>query len=332
MKPIRVVQYGMGPIGAQCVRQMIQRAGLEIVGAVDIDPAKVGRDVGEVAEAGRALGCAVVSDAGALFAAAAPDVVIHTTSSSLKAVEGQLAGIVEAGLNVITTCEEAAFPALKHPDLARTLDDLARRHNVTILGTGINPGFAMDAIAIALSAPCRGVERVKVHRVVDAGVRRLPLQRKVGAGVTLDEFEERKAAGTIKHVGQPESVAMIAYALGWKLDEIEETLEPVVAGEEMKTEYLTIPAGHVAGIHQVAVGRRGRETPIQLVLDMYVGAPKPGEHIVLEGVDQIETHIKGIHGDTATAAVVINAIPRVLQAPAGFLTMADLPLVHYWEA
>jgi 2,4-diaminopentanoate dehydrogenase len=332
MKKIRVVQYGMGPIGCQCVRQMAQRAGLEVVGAIDIDPAKIGRDVGEIAGVGRPLGCAVTADAAALFASARPDIIVHTTSSSLTAINGQLSEIVKAGLNVVSTCEEAAFPTLQNPEIAAELDALARQHGVTILGTGINPGFAMDAIAIALSAPSRGVREVLVHRTVDAGVRRLPLQRKVGAGVTLEEFETRKTAKTIKHVGQPESVAMIAAALGWKLDAIEETLEPVVAQTTLTTEFLTVQPGQVAGIHQVAVGRQGDKTPIKLVLDMYVGAPDPGEHILLQGEDRIETHIKGIHGDTATAAVVINSIPRVIEAPAGFLTMADLPIVRYWDA
>ena len=332
MKTLRAIQYGMGPIGCQCVRQMAQRTGLEVVGAIDIDPAKIGQDVGEIAGVGRPLGCTVTADAAALFAAAKPDIIVHTTSSSLAAIKGQLSDIVSAGLNVVTTCEEAAFPTLQNPDIAKELDALARQHGATILGTGINPGFAMDAIAIALTAPSRGVREVFIHRTVDAGVRRLPLQRKVGAGVTLEEFEARKAAKTLKHVGQPESVAMIAAALGWELDAIEETLEPVIAKEALTTEFLTVQPGQVAGIHQVAVGRRGDETPIRLVLDMYVGAPDPGEHILLQGEDRLETHIKGIHGDTATAAVVINAIPRVIAAPAGFLTMADLPLVRYWDA
>lgn len=332
MKRIRVVQYGMGPIGCQCVRQMSQRAGIEIVGGIDIDPAKIGQDLGDIAQVGRPLGCAVSSDARSLLAEMRPDIVVHTTLSTLATIQDQLIEIIEAGLNVVTTCEEAAYPKLQNPQLAADLDALARKHQVTILGTGINPGFAMDAIAIALTAPCRHVREVFVHRTVDAGERRLPLQRKVGAGVTVAEFEERKAARTIKHVGQPESVALIAAALGWKLDDIEETLEPVIAERALTTEFLTVQPGQVAGIHQVAVGRIGDHTPIKLVLDMYVGALEPGEHIVLRGEDVIETHIKGIHGDTATAAVVINALPRVIEAPAGFLTMADLPLVRYWDS
>jgi 2,4-diaminopentanoate dehydrogenase len=329
---IRVVQFGMGPIGCQFVRQMVKRPGLEVVGAVDIDPTKVGKDVGEVAGLDRKLGCLVSAEAAGLLASVKPDIVMHTTSSSLAVIKPQLEIIVKAGVDVITTCEEAAFPELQNPELTEELDALAAEHEVTILGTGINPGYAMDAIAAALSAPSKDVQTIHVNRVVDAGTRRLPLQRKIGAGLTVAEFNMKSEAGTIKHVGLPESVAMLAAAMGWDLDEIEESIEPVVTERPLKTEFLHIAAGHVAGLHQVGTGRMGGKDVITLVLDMYVGAKDPGEHIVLDGGDHIEAHIQGIHGDTATAAVSINAIPNVLMAPAGFLTMLDLPIVHFWKA
>ncbi len=331
MEKIRVVQYGLGPIGCEFVRQMSARAGLDIVGGIDIDPTKVGKDVGEVAGVGRALGCAVSADAAGVLISTRPDIVIHTTSSSLAAIRGQLEQIITAGADIITTCEEAAYPRLQNPTLAGELDALAGEYGVTILGTGINPGYAMDAIAVALSAPCRSVEKVSVHRVVDASSRRLPLQRKIGGGLTLDEFDAKKAAKTIRHVGLPESVALIAEAMGWTLDKIDETLEPVVAETAVDTQFLHIAAGQVAGIHQVGIGWVGGVARIVLVLDMFVGAQEPGEYITLEGTDRIETAIKGIHGDKATAAVSINAIPQVLAARAGFLTFLDLPPAHFWQ-
>jgi 2,4-diaminopentanoate dehydrogenase len=330
-KSIRVLQYGLGPIGCELVRQMSARPALQVVGGIDIDPAKVGQDLGQVAGMGTATGLIVSADPILTIAGARPDVVVHTTSSSLATIRPQIEPLIRAGIDIITTCEEAAFPRLQNPPLAEELDRLARQFGSTVLGTGINPGFAMDTIAMALSAPSRAVRSIAVHRVVDAGERRLPLQQKVGAGLTLDDFEQRKAAGKIRHVGLPESVALLAYAMGWELDGIDEVLEPVVAEQALTTQYLMIPAGHVAGIHQYAVGRRAGAPTIVLTLDMFVGAQNPGEHILLDGEDRLETHIKGIHGDRATGAVVVNCIPRVIAAPAGFLTMADLPVVHYWE-
>ncbi len=333
MTEVRVVQYGMGPIGCECVRQLLARPGVRLVGAVDIDPEKAGRDAAEVAGLLQPTGIRVRDDAQVLLAETRPDIVIHSTASYLPAVARQLADILSAGAHVITTCEEAAFPRWRHPGVYAELDELARRRQVTLLGTGINPGFIMDTLALALSAPCARLERVQVHRVVDAANRRLPLQRKIGAGLTLEEFEAERAAGRVGHVGLAESAALIAYGLGWRLDRIEEVLEPILASESDETPHLSIPAGSVAGIHQVALGFEGEALRVVLMLDMVVHAPEPGDHILLDmgGDGRMETHIAGIHGDTATAAVVINAIPRVLQAPAGFLTMADVPLVRFWD-
>lgn len=332
MTELRVVQYGLGPIGCECVRQLLARPGIRLVGAVDIDPGKAGRDAAEVAGLPESIGIRVRNDAPALLAETRPDVVIHSTASHLPAVAGQLADILSAGAHVITTCEEAAFPRWRHPEIYAELDELARRHRVTLLGTGINPGFIMDTLALALSAPCARLERVQVHRVVDAASRRLPLQRKIGAGLTLEEFESARAAGRVGHVGLAESAALIAYGLGWRLDHIEEVLEPILASESDETPHIAIPAGSVAGIHQVALGFEGEVLRVVLMLDMAVHAPEPGDHILLDmgGDSRMEAHIAGIHGDTATAAVVINALPQVLKAPAGFLTMADMPLVRFW--
>ena len=332
MTELRVVQYGLGPIGCECVRQLMTRPGVRLVGAVDIDPGKAGRDVAEVAGLPEPLGIRVRDDAPALLAETRPNVVIHSTASSLPAVAGQLTDILSAGAHVITTCEEAAFPRWRHPEVHARLDELARRQKVTLLGTGINPGFIMDTLALTLSAPCMRLERVQVHRVVDAAARRLPLQRKIGAGLTLEEFEAERSVGRVGHVGLAESAALIAYGLGWRLDRIEETLEPIAASENDETPYLSVPAGSVAGIHQVVLGWEGDALRVVLMLDMAVHAPEPGDHILLDmgAGGRIEAHIAGIHGDTATAAVVINAIPQVLRAPAGFLTMADMPLVRYW--
>lgn len=333
MTALRMVQYGLGPIGCECVRQMLTRAGMRLVGAVDIDPQKAGRDVAEIAGLPEPLGVTVRGDAKAVLAETWPDIVIHSTASSLPAVAGQLADILSVGANVVTTCEEAVFPRWRHPAVFAELDELARRHQVTLLGTGINPGFIMDTLALALSAPCARLERVQVHRVVDAAVRRLPLQRKIGAGLTLEEFEAERAAGRVGHVGLAESAALIAHGIGWKLERVEETLEPIIASESDETTHLSISAGSVAGIHQVALGFEENVLRVVLMLDMAVHAPEPGDHILLDmgaGSGRIEAHIAGIHGDTATAAVVINAVPQVMKAPAGFLTMADMSLVRFW--
>src|SRR4029450_13870311 len=139
------------------------------------------------------------------------------------------------------------------------LDKLARKRKVTVLATGVNPGYAMDALALMLTAPCATVARVAVTRVVDACTRRLPLQRKVGAGLNLNQFRRAMTECTVRHVGLAESAHMIASGLGWKLDRVDETLEPAIAPRDLDTEYLRIPAGAAAGVKQYARGYRNGE-------------------------------------------------------------------------
>jgi 4-hydroxy-tetrahydrodipicolinate reductase len=328
---IRVVQYGLGPIGAGIARLARERAGVALVGAIDIDPEKVGRDAGEVIGAGQSLGVTVGSDARAVLAQARPDLVLHTTSSSLQAVKNQILDCVRAGANVISTCEELSFPFGDTAATAEEIDRAASEQGVTVLGAGVNPGFVMDALPIAFTAACRTIRSIAITRVVDASHRRLPLQRKIGAGMTAEEFREQAAAKKIRHVGLAESLQMVAAALGWQLDDWDEWIGPVIAEQEVRTQYLTVPAGQVAGVHQRANGRVGGREVVSLELRMYVGARDPQDGVTIDGEPPLKLVIPGgIHGDVATAAIVVNSIPRVLQSGAGLVTMKDLPLVHYW--
>jgi len=330
VKKIRVVQFGVGPIGASIARLMRQKASLEIVGAIDRDPAKVGRDLGEVVGAPDApWGVPVSADAGGVLERPV-DVVVHSTSSYLASVMDQLLECLAAGCCVVSTCEELAYPFRKHPDLAAKLDAAAKDEGVALVGTGVNPGFVLDKLVLTLSAVSQSVDSVRAVRVVDASRRRLPLQKKIGAGMTPEEFRAQVDAGVIKHHGLPESVAMVADGLGFAIDDISETIEPVIAQESVKTEFLEVAPGQVAGVHQVARGTRGGEEKIFLELRMYVGAKQPADMIELKGEPNLSLVIPGgTHGDVATAAVVVNAIPAIVAAPAGLRTSRDLPLAFF---
>lgn len=326
---IRVIQYGIGPIGAAMVRLMLEKTGVEIVGAIDVDSAKAGKDLGDVAGLGRRLGVTVSREADTVLRAGA-DVVLHTTSSCLVDVKEQLSQILDAGLNIVSTCEELAYPWRKHPELSAQLDRRAREHNVALLGTGVNPGFAMDKLVLTLATACQRVSGVEVRRVVDASHRRLPLQKKVGAGLTVEEFRSQVAAGILKHHGLPESVAMIADALGLRVDRIEETIEPVMARQVVRTEFLEVPAGCVAGVCQVARGLGNGEQPVRLELQMYVGASEPVDAISIRGVPNLSMSLPGgIHGDLATVAVAVNCIPAVAGARPGLRTARDIPMCYF---
>jgi hypothetical protein len=231
---------------------------------------------------------------------------------------------------VVSTCEELAYPQAQYPALAEELDALAKEHGVTVLGTGVNPGFAQDTMAIVATGVCQDVKHITVTRTVEAGERRLQLQRKVGAGLTVAEFEEKAEKREIRHVGLEESLTMVAHALGWQLDKIEETIEPVVAEKPLKSQFVEVKEGQVSGVHQVARGFKDGQELIVLHLYMHLGAQNPGDSVVIEGRPDIELTIKGIHGDLATVAMAVNAVPKVVSAPPGLVTMKDLPLVCPW--
>jgi len=330
VKKIRVVQFGVGPIGASIVKLMRQKASLEVVGAIDKDPAKAGRDLGEIVGASDApWGVPVLGDANTALDRPV-DVVVHSTSSYLTSVMDQLLECLAAGCCVVSTCEELAYPFRKHPVLSTKLDKAAKDEGVALVGTGVNPGFVLDKLVLTLSAVSQRVDAVRAIRVVDASKRRLPLQKKIGAGMTPEEFRAQVEAGVIKHHGLPESVAMVADGLGFVVDDISETIEPVIAQETVRTEFLEVAPGQVAGVHQVARGTGGGEEKVFLELRMYVGAKQPADSIELMGEPKLSLVIPGgTHGDVATAAVVVNAIPAIVAAPAGLRTSRDLPLAFF---
>lgn len=326
-KKIRAIQFGVGPIGASIARLMREKHAIEIIGAIDTDPAKVGRDLGEVAGASDApWNVTVSSDAKGVLEQAA-DVVIHSTSSSLPKVMDQLIACLEAESCVVSTCEELSYPLRTYPELSAKLDGTAKDWGVALVGTGVNPGFVMDKLVITLAAVSQRIEHAKAVRIVDGGKRRLPLQKKIGAGMSADEFREQVKAGVIKHVGLPESVAMIADSLNLQVDQITETIEPKIAEARVQTEYLAVEAGQAAGVHQIARGLAGGKEVIYLELQMYVGAQNPSDTISLTGHPNISLVIPGgTHGDIATASVAVNSIPVILDAPAGLRTARDLPI------
>lgn len=324
MAKIRVIQFGLGPIGAGVARVIAQRPDFQFVGAVDIDPAKVGQDLGQAIGLERSLGVQVSADAATILKKNA-DVVMHCTVSSLAKAEPQLAMIIKAGKNIVSTCEELAMP-WNQKTIAKRIDALAKKHKVTVLGTGINPGFMMDTLPITLTGVCQSVKSIHVNRVVDASKRRKPLQAKIGTGMTVEEFKA-KAGKAIRHVGLTESVRLIAKALRWKLDKIEETIAPVIATAPIKTAYFEIKPGFVTGVEQYGYGYVKGEKKIELHLRMCVDAGEGYDEVMIDGTPAIHSLVKGVHGDLSTAAVAANCVRRIIVGAPGLVTMADIPVI-----
>jgi 2,4-diaminopentanoate dehydrogenase len=332
MANIKVMHFGLGPIGAAIVKQVAARPGFKIVGAIDIDAAKVGRDVGDVVGLSKRIGAKVSDDAAKALKAAKPDVVMLCTSSSIKAVLPQIETVLKAKVPVVSTTEELSYPGYTHIRQARQIHAMAKKAKVAVLGTGVNPGFAMDTLPIALSAVCERVDRIVVQRIQDARIRRLPFQQKIGAGLTTEQFQKKVDDGTVRHVGLTESIAMIADAMGWTLDRITDEIQPKLATVTISSEYLAVDPGYVAGIIQDGVGYRKNEPVIKLHMEAYLGSPETFDSVDIEGSPNLSMKIAGgIHGDVATASIAVNSIPKVLQAPPGLHTMRDLPLPSFFS-
>ncbi|MFQ6094651.1 MAG: NADP-binding protein [Candidatus Bathyarchaeia archaeon] len=326
---IRVVLYGIGAMGSLIAKEILRRDGVEIVGAVDIAEEKIGRDLGDVIDLGRRLGITVSGDVDSLLSVADADIVVHATSSFLKDVYPQIGKILEHEANVISTCEELSYPYISDPDLAGEIDRKAHQHNVTVLGTGINPGFLMDTLVIVLTAVCRDIRRIEVRRVIDASTRRIPFQKKIGAGLSVEEFKDKIRRKLITgHVGLKQSIAMTADALGWNLQNIEvKTAEPVIAEKHIDTGAISVNPGHVAGLKQTAIGIKDGKPVIVLEFQAYLGSDEEYDSVTILGTPEIRQKISPcIHGDIGTAAIVANLIPTVLNAPPGLMTMKDLPI------
>ncbi len=322
---VRVAIVGLGAIGREVLKAVQARPGLALVAVADPAAGLVGRDAGEVAGAGP-CGVTIVASADEAFAKGDVDVALVLTTSGVA----EMVPIVEAaslrGVDIISTCEDLSFADLSTPDLARKLDARARAGGITVLGTGINPGFVMDRLPLTLAAACVRVDAVRVERVVDAAKRRGPLRAKVGADLTVAEFEAGVAARRLGHRGLPESVALVGLGLGVTFDEVTNTIEPVVTSAAHPR--AGIEPGRVAGLRQSAVGLRAGREVVRLDLEMSVAAPDPHDRIVIEGDPPLDVLVRGgTHGDRGTVGTTVSAIPAVIVASAGLKTILDLPLV-----
>jgi 4-hydroxy-tetrahydrodipicolinate reductase len=329
MRNIKVILFGVGAVGSMIAKFLLSKEGVELVGAVDIDKNKVGKDLGDVLGLERKLGIKVSADVESLLSKAKADIAVHTTSSYLKETFPQITSLVKHGVKVISTCEELSYPYHSEPKLAKDLDALAKKRKTTVLGTGINPGFLMDTLIITLTAPCEKIDRIHAVRVMNAATRRVPFQKKIGAGLTAEEFRRKiKNKEITGHVGLEQSIAMIADALGWELDQIiVESVEPVIAQKPVESKDIKVKAGHAAGLRQKAKGVMKDKDVITLDFQAYIGAEEEYDAITIEGVPNVKQKIQPcVHGDIGTIAMIVNSIPKVLKAPPGLFTMKDLPV------
>ena len=322
---IQLAQFGLGPIGLETIKLAATKPWARIIGAVDIDPDKIGRSLGELTGLPALNHARVFNSYDSLAAVARPDVVLHTTVSRFRAAYPQLEQLARAGVSVVSSCEELLFPQLREPVLAGQLDALAQSTGARLVGTGVNPGYVMDLLAVTLTGVYRHVERIEVNRVVNASLRRLPLQKKIGSGLAPEEFRELFRAGKMGHVGLVESLALVAHCLAWPLGPVHETCDPVLAPRDLQTQFLHVPRGRTCGIHHRAEASTADGKTIVLDLVMALDAENPCDEIRVTGDPPIHAVLHGgVHGDHATVAALVNTAARIRDAAPGLRLMTDL--------
>jgi len=332
MSEIRVIQWGLGAMGSGMAKLIESKTGLKIVGAYDQDPQKIGRDLGDfLGGAENGVRIQQPPNVGEMSLEKA-DLVVLATSSFTKDVAPQIEIALKHSLNVISIAEEMAYPWAQEPELAKHIDSLAKEYGVSVLGTGINPGFVLDTLILAMTGPCLEVDHIKATRINDLSPFGPTVMQTQGVGVSVEAFEAGLQSGEIVgHVGFKESIHLLAKTLGWKLDRIEETRFPIISKVYRETEHVKVEPGHVAGCKHSAIGYVDGVPKIELIHPQQVlpqlEGIETGDYIDISGQPDIHLVLKPeIPGGLGTMAMAVNMIPQVLAARPGLLSMAELPV------
>jgi 4-hydroxy-tetrahydrodipicolinate reductase len=331
-KQMNVLLYGLGPIGIQILQNCLEAEHVNVIGAIDIDPNKVGKDVGSLAGKER-VEIEVVSSLTEVdsIKVEGKKIALHATGSDVERMEPQFEALLQAGYSVVSTCEQLSYPWHRHPKTAARIDQLARKKDLTVIGTGINPGFIMDSLTVFATTVTHEITGIYVSRKVDVSKRRLPLQEKVGTGMTPEAFLELAKQGRIGHVGLEESLRLIAYGLNLSLKDVQNSTLPTIATKDTVVALGPLQKGQVSGMHQVSTATTEEGIPIELDLVMSIEIEQEDRiRIVMEEGNDLELVIPGgIFGDTATANVMLNTAKTInASMNTGLLTMADIPLVR----
>lgn len=331
MENIKVVLWGMGSMGSGMGKYLVDKKGVEIVGAIANRESKAGKDVGEFFGLDKEVGVKITNDPMSVITEDV-DVVLQATSSFVEDVYPQIEEIVKRKVNVISIAEEMAYPMVGSKELTEKIDKLAKENGVSVLGTGINPGFVLDLLIIALSGACAKVDKIEAARINDLSPFGPTVMRTQGVGTTVEEFEKGIKDGSIVgHIGFLESINMIADRLGIDLDKIEQTREPIVSETHRETEHVKVEPGMVAGCRHIAKGYSDGKEVILLEHPQQIHPGKEGtetgDYIKIKGIPDINMSIQPeIPGGIGTMAVAINMIPVIVGAKAGLVTMKDLPV------
>jgi len=341
MDEIKTVIYGTGAMGSNIVRLLQTKPQVKIAGAIDHDPKKIGRDLGSVSGLGSDLGVDVRFPPETILDNVKADLVIHTTTAFLEEAFDQITAVLQRGMNVLTICQELFFPIGGNISKAGQLDRLAKEKRVRMTAVGVNPGFVMDLVPVLCSLPCWQVDKVFVRRIVDFAPYGPDEMRHIGANLTKEQFFQGVREGAIGHIGLLETTAMVAHCLGFPVDELQQTKEPLITDVPRESPFIRIEPGRVCGFKQNAAALMKGKKVLDFRMVGIVASDKntdgveTGDYTRITGIPNVDITIKeeiAQKGGLGTSGVAVNMIPRLLSSGPGFRTMDAYLPVHIWSA
>ncbi len=339
MEELKIIVYGVGAMGTNMVRLLQSKPGVRVVGAIDWDKKKIGRDLGELAGLGKDLGVRVSYPPEQILVKVKADLVLQATTAFLEEAYPQIMSVLAQGMNVVTICQELFFPLLKNAGKAEEIGRMAQKKGVRVTAVGINPGFIMDILPILCSTPCWKIDSVFVRRVVDFAPYGPDEMRHIGVNLTAPEFTEGVREGTIGHIGLLETTAMVGHCLGFEIDELRQSKEPILTRKGRRSQFIEIAPGKVCGFRQNVSGYSDAAKALDFQM---VGIVSPdreedgvemGDYARINGTPSLDISVKeeiAQRGGLGTAGVAVNCIPRLMSSPPGFHTMNKLVLPHIW--
>jgi hypothetical protein len=330
--PLRVVVLGTGQMGSGIIKLLLQKQGVQLAGVYGRRACRAGMDVGKAIGLGRHVGVAITHDLPTLLEQTRPQVAIQATCSGVPEALGEITTLLRHRANVVSIAEEMAYPAYQYPHLAADLHQLAVANQATVVGTGINPGFVFDVLVIALTGVCLRVDTITATRINDLSPYGPSVLASQGVGLTPEAFRKGVADGhVVGHVGFPESIHMIAKALGWTIDRIDQHREPILSQVKRETPFVTVAPGYTAGCLHTATAYRRDKAVINLIhpqqVHPHLEGVKTGDSIDIQGEPEVHVCSRPeIPGGLGTVALAVNMIPAVMNAAPGLTSAAELPL------